>query len=179
MDDMTSAINNILNDPEQMQKVMDMAGQIMGNSGSAPQSGTTQAAPSLEGMLSSLGSGGSGIDPQFAQLLSGAGAKLSGLLSGGGLGGLLSGGGLGRLFGGGGGASPLSGLLGGGAGGGLTAMLGNAARSMSGSNDKKQLVEALKPWLSESRQAKLDRAMIFAKVMRVAGAAALLGEGQK
>ena len=50
---------------------------------------------------------------------------------------------------------------------------------MSGSNDKKQLVEALKPWLSESRQAKLDRAMIFAKVMRVAGAAALLGEGQK
>ena len=176
MEDMTSAINGILNDPEQMQKVMEMAGQIMGSGGTQP-SGAPQAAPSLDGMLSSLGSGGE-IDPQLAQLLSGAGAKLSGLLSGGGLGGLLSGGGLGRLLGGAGGGSPLSGLLGG-TGGGLSAMLGNAARSVSGSNDKKQLVEALKPWLSESRQAKLDRAMIFAKVMRVAGAAALLREGPK
>ena len=167
MEDMTSAINGILNDPEQMQKVMEMAGQMMGNGGAAPQSGATETAPSLNNMLSSLENGG-GIDPQLAQLLSGAGAKLSGLLGSGGLG---------RLFGG---ASPLGGLLGRRAGGGgLSAMLGNAARSMNGSNDKKQLVEALKPWLSESRQVKLDRAMAFAKVMRVAGAVALLREGPK
>lgn len=176
MEDMTSAINSILNDPEQMQKVMQMAGQLMGNGGgdAAGGSGENAGAPAMEAALSSLGNGG--VDPQLAQLLSGAGAKLSGLLSGGGLGKLLggSGGGLSGLLGG---ASPLGGLLGG--GGGLSAMLGNAARSMSGSNDKKQLVEALKPYLSASRQAKLDRAMAFAKVMRVAGAAALLREGPK
>ena len=177
MEDMTSAINSILNDPEQMQKVMDMAGQIMGNN---TENATPGASPSLDGMLSSLGSGGD-VDPQLAQLLSGAGAKLSGLLGGGGLGSLLGGGGLGNLLGGRG----LGNLLGGGGlgnllgGGSLSGALQNAARSMSGGNDKKQLIEALKPWLSESRQAKLDRAMVFAKVMRVAGAAALLREGQK
>lgn len=173
MDDMTGAINSILNDPEQMQKVMEMAGQIMGNGGgdASQPGGAAAAAPSLDGILSSLGGSG-GVDPQLAQLLAGAGAKLSGLLGGGGLGGLLGGGGLGRLFGG---AAP----FGGAPGGGLSGMLANAARSVNGGNDKKQLIEALKPWLSESRCAKLDRAMIFAKVMRVAGAAALLREGPK
>ena len=55
----------------------------------------------------------------------------------------------------------------------------NAAQSFNGSNDKKQLIEALKPYLSEDRRLKLDRAMVFAKVMHVAGAAAFLGGGPK
>lgn len=157
---MTGAINSILNDPEQMKKVMEMAGQIMGNSGNAaasPQSGE-QATPSLDSILSSLGGNSGGVDPQLAQLISGVGAKLGGLF-------------------GGGGTSPLGNLFGSGAG--LQSMIQNAARSLSGGNDKKQLIEALKPYLSEERRQKLDRAMVFAKVMHVAGAAAFLGGGPK
>jgi len=182
---MSGAINSILNDPQQMQKVMEMAGQLMGNGGAA-QPGGGEAAPSLDGMLASLGGNG-GVDPQLAGLLAGAGAKLQGLLGGGGLGNLLGGGsGLGGLLGG----SGLGGLLGGnglgglgrllgGGGGGLTGLLSNAARASGSSGDKKQLIEALKPYLSASRCAKLDRAVVFARVMRVAGAAALLREGPK
>lgn len=167
---MTGAINSILNDPEQMKKVMEMAGQLMGNSGDAaasPQS-EEQAAPSLDNILSSFGGNSGGVDPQLAQLLSGVGAKLGGLFGGGGspLSGIL-----------GGGASSLGNLFGGGAG--LQSMIQNASRSLSGGNDKKQLIEALKPYLSEERRQKLDRAMVFAKVMHVAGAAAFLGGGPK
>ncbi len=171
---MSGAINSILNDPQQMQKVMEMAGQLMGNGGAA-QPGGGEAAPSLDGMLASLGGNG-GVDPQLAGLLAGAGAKLQGLLGGGGLGNLLGGGsGLGGLLGGNG-LGGLGRLLG---GGGLTGLLSNAARASGSSGDKKQLIEALKPYLSASRCAKLDRAVVFARVMRVAGAAALLREGPK
>ncbi len=175
---MSGAINSILNDPQQMQKVMEMAGQLMGNGGAA-QPGGGEAAPSLDGMLASLGGNG-GVDPQLAGLLAGAGAKLQGLLGGGGLGNLLGGGsGLGGLLGGNG-LGGLGRLLGGGGGGGgLTGLLSNAARASGSSGDKKQLIEALKPYLSASRCAKLDRAVVFARVMRVAGAAALLREGPK
>ena len=175
---MSGAINSILNDPQQMQKVMEMAGQLMGNGG-ASQPGGGEAAPSLDGMLASLGGNG-GVDPQLAGLLAGAGAKLQGLLGGGGLGNLLGGGsGLGGLLGGNG-LGGLGRLLGGGGGGGgLTGLLSNAARASGSSGDKKQLIEALKPYLSASRCAKLDRAVVFARVMRVAGAAALLREGPK
>ena len=173
---MSGAINSILNDPQQMQKVMERAGQLMGNGGAA-QPGGGEAAPSLDGMLASLGGNG-GVDPQLAGLLAGAGAKLQGLLGGGGLGNLLGGGsGLGGLLGGNG-LGGLGRLLGGG-GGGLTGLLSNAARASGSSGDKKQLIEALKPYLSASRCAKLDRAVVFARVMRVAGAAALLREGPK
>ena len=41
---MSGAINSILNDPQQMQKVMEMAGQLMGNGGAA-QPGGGEAAP--------------------------------------------------------------------------------------------------------------------------------------
>lgn len=159
MDDMTGTINNILNDPEQMKKVMEMAGQIMGKGGDAAASPPPegQTAPSLGSILSSLGGNSGGADPQLSNLLGGVGAKLGGLF--------------------GGGASPLGNLFGGGAG--LQNMIQNAARSFNSGNDKKQLIEALKPYLSESRQRKLDRAMVFAKVMHVAGAAALLGGGPK
>ena len=175
---MSGAINSILNDPQQMQKVMEMAGQLMGNGGAA-QPGGGEAAPSLDGMLASLGGNG-GVDPQLAGLLAGAGAKLQGHLGGGGLGNLLGGGsGLGGLLGGNG-LGGLGRLLGGGGGGGgLTGLLSNAARASGSSGDKKQLIEALKPYLSASRCAKLDRAVVFARVMRVAGAAALLREGPK
>ena len=171
---MSGAINSILNDPQQMQKVMEMAGQLMGNGGAA-QPGGGEAAPSLDGMLASLGGNG-GVDPQLAGFLAGAGAKLQGLLGGGGLGNLLGGGsGLGGLLGGNG-LGGLGRLLG---GGGLTGLLSNAARASGSGGDKKQLIEALKPYLSASRCAKLDRAVVFARVMRVAGAAALLREGPK
>ena len=49
---------------------------------------------------------------------------------------------------------------------GLTEML----RSLSGGekNDKQALLEAMKPWLSEKRRAKMDRAMKLAKLARIA-----------
>lgn len=174
---MTGAINSILNDPDQMKKVMEMAGQIMGNSGEtgATESSDGQATPSVDNILSSLGGGTGGVDPQLMQLLSGAGAKLGSLFGGkGGLSGLLGGSSMGGLLGG---ASPLGKLFGGGAG--MQGMIQNAAQSFNGSNDKKQLIEALKPYLSEDRRLKLDRAIVFAKVMHVAGAAAFLGGGPK
>ena len=146
---MEGMISNILNDPDQMKKIMDMAGQIMGNAGgptpSPPQGSETGGTPSLDNILASLGgASGGGTSP------------LSGLFSGAG--------------------SPLSGILG---SAGVQNILQNAAHSFEGGNDKKQLIEALKPWLSESRRQKLDRAMVFAKVMRVAGATAFLKEGRK
>jgi hypothetical protein len=42
--------------------------------------------------------------------------------------------------------------------------------------DKKKLVEALKPWLSEKRRYRLDKALMLAKVVHIVGAAAF-GEG--
>ena len=49
---------------------------------------------------------------------------------------------------------------------GLTEML----RSLSGGekNDRQALLEAMKPWLSEKRRAKMDRAMKLARMARLA-----------
>ena len=129
-----------------------------------------------KGLSSLLGSSGGGL----SGLLGGSGGGLSGLLggSGGGLSGLLggSGGGLSGLLGGGGGG--LSSLLGGAGGGGIQKLLGGLSTSgMSG--DKQELINAMKPYLSEKKQLKLDKAASFAKVMRAAGSSGLLTGGNR
>ena len=46
-----------------------------------------------------------------------------------------------------------------------------------GGRDPRALLEAIKPWLSEKRRAKLDRAVKLARMAKIAGIA--LGEGEK
>ena len=125
MNNIEEMINSVMNDPEQMKKVMDMAGSIMGNAGSAPQ-GQESSAPS------------------------GGGLGLDGILSG------------------------LSKLPGGLAG--AASSLFSGAQSSGVSGDKTELLEAMKPWLSEKRRTKLDGAMRIARVMKNAGSA-FFGKG--
>lgn len=125
MNNIEEMISSVMNDPEQMKKVMDMAGSIMGNGGLGGDGGQA-AAPSGAGM-----------------------PDLSGILSG-----------LGKLP------------------GGLAGLAGNFLKSTgSSSGDKTQLLEAMKPWLSEKRRVKLDGAMKIAKVMKNAGSAFFGGGG--
>ena len=56
---------------------------------------------------------------------------------------------------------------------GLTARLGELLHG-GGGGDRHALLEALKPWLSERRREKLERAMRMARLARLASAA--LGE---
>lgn len=105
------AINSILNDPQQMQKVMEMAGQLMGNGGAArsraaggravarrdaPRSAETAGSTRNSQGLSPGGRSSRAFGRERARNLLGGGSGLGGLL-GNGLGGL------GRLLGGGGG----------------------------------------------------------------------------
>ena len=55
----------------------------------------------------------------------------------------------------------------------LTALLNSPAE---GGRDARALLEAMKPWLSEKRRAKLDRAVKLARMAKLAGFA--LGEGE-
>ena len=59
--------------------------------------------------------------------------------------------------------------------------LGKLASLLSGpaesGRDARSLLEAMKPWLSEKRRAKLDRAMKLGRMAKLAGFA--LGEGEK
>ncbi|NLV86306.1 MAG: hypothetical protein GX025_03680 [Clostridiales bacterium] len=119
MDNIEDMINGVLSNPEQMKKVMELAGTFLGGENSNPQENQE---PAEEAGIS-------------------AGASLDGLMSG--LSNLPEG-----L------ASAAGKLLGG---------------SNKSSRDKTQLLEAMKPWLSEKRRGKLDMAMKAAKVMRVAG----------
>lgn len=225
MSELEGMINGLLSNPDEMKKIMDMAGKLMGQAGG--QTGGEPAAavspdlvlPSeaeISKLLSSLtgtkepgaaggeGTLGAAVPGDLAGLLGADGlSKLSGLLGSGGLGnlsGLLGSGGLGNLSGllGSGGLGNLSGLLGGEGLGGLAGL----AQSVLGSStvkkflgsgtfknmlseaskprtDKRALLTALKPWISAERQTKLERAIIFAGVMRFAGAAALGKGGSK
>jgi len=56
----------------------------------------------------------------------------------------------------------------------LAALLNGPAE---GGRDVRALLEAMKPWLSEKRRAKLDRAVKLARMAKLAGIA--LGEGEK
>lgn len=138
MNDLEGMINGILSDPDQMKKIMDMAGQIMGTDGgnSTPASGggDSQAAPPLDNILSGLNLN-----------------NIPGGLS-----------------------SVIQNVMG---SVGIQKLLSGAMNSINTKNDKQELLEAMKPWLSEKRRQKVDRAMMFAKVMRFAGAAALLRKG--
>ncbi|MGI5984370.1 MAG: hypothetical protein GXY01_06735 [Clostridiales bacterium] len=135
MNEMEGMINKLLSNPDDMKKIMDMAGQIMGTDSSAPsgasESGEQQAEPShddipsLDNMLSGLDSIPGGLTSVVQKLMGSPAAKT--LMSG----------------------------------------------ALNTKNDKQELLMALKPWLSEKRKHKLEKAIMFAKVMRFAGAAAL------
>lgn len=137
MGQLEEMINGVLSDPEQMKKIMDIAGSIMGGVGEG-QSADATAAPSAPSSPSTPES-----MPDFSSIMKG----LSGL----------------------------SGISGG---------LGNLAKGFLGGaggrdEEKKALLEAMRPWLSEKRQGKLDRAMKLARVMRIAGVAFLKNGGLK
>lgn len=123
MNNLEDMISSVLSNPDEMKKVMDMAGTLFGgaNSDAAPEQ------PNLENIGAALGS-----MPPLGGILSGLSNLPGGLASA-----------AGKLIGGG----------------------------LDTSNDKTQLLEAMKPWLSEKRRNKLDSAMKVAKVMKVAGAA--------
>lgn len=152
MSDLEGMINGILSNPDEMKKIMDMAGKIMGpdgGSGSAAANSANQSTPSLDNILSGLNGDG---------LASAAGNLLGG---GGGLGNLLGNGAVQKLLG----SSTIQKLIG-------SPVVQNLASGMMNTRgDKKELFEALKPWLSEKRRYKLEKAIVFAKVMRVAGVA--------
>jgi hypothetical protein len=119
MDNIEDMINGVLSNPEQMKKVMELAGTFLGGENSSPQKNQEPAEEA-------------GIP---------AGPSLDGLMAG---------------------LSNLPGGLASAAG----RFLGGSSKS---SRDKTQLLEAMKPWLSEKRRGKLDMAMKAAKVMKVAG----------
>ena len=151
MSDLEGMINGILSNPDEMKKIMDMAGKIMGtDSGSGEASGASakQAAPSLDSILSGLN--GEGLASAAGNILGNGG--LQNLLGSGGIQKLLSSSTVQKLIG-----SPVvQGLVGG---------------AVNTKNDKKELFNAIKPYLSEKRRYKLEKAIVFARVMRVAGVA--------
>lgn len=138
MNELEGMINGLLSNPDEMKKIMEIAGSVMG--GSSGSQGDTQEAPAAGG-------------PELTQGL----GNLAGSL-----------GGLGNLAGGLGG---LGGLLGGLSN--ITPNLGQKAKKLiSGSatgrrDEKEALFAALRPFLSERRQGKLDRATQAAKAMSV------------
>ena len=110
MSEFEDRINSVLNDPEQMDKIANLAKSLMGG-------GDTQKADS--------GDGGTGIDP---------------------------------------------------------AMLGKIGRLMNAGNaqssNERALLEAMKPYLTEKRRQKMDRALQLAKLARIARIAmGEMGEG--
>ena len=138
MSQLEDMINGVLNDPEQMKKIMDIAGSIMGGNGESQTAGEAEHPVEPPTDLGGIMKGLSGL------------SGLSGIPG-------------------------LSGLSGG---------LGNLAKGfLSGAGgrdeEKTALLEAMRPWLSEKRQGKLDRAMKLARVMRIAGAAFLKNGGLK
>ena len=167
MSDLEGMINGILSNPDEMKKIMDMAGKIMGPQGgaSAAQSdGGTSQAPTLDSILG-------GINAPTGDIASAA----EKLMGGGGLQSLLGGGGLQKLLG----SPTIQRLMSSRAVRGILsskAVQSLASGGLNTKNDKSELFNALKPYLSVERRNKLERAIVFAKAMRfagVAGAAAL------
>lgn len=151
MSDLEGMINGILSNPEEMKKIMDMAGKIMGPDGglgTAPAASANPSTPSLDNILSGLN--GEGLASAAGNLLGSGG--LQSLLGSGGLQKLLGNSTVQKLIG-----SPV-----------VQNLVGDAVNPK---NDKKELFDAMKPYLSEKRRYKLEKAIVFAKVMRVAGVA--------
>ena len=61
--------------------------------------------------------------------------------------------------------------------GGLAGAASSLLNSSAGNKDKTELLEAMKPWLSEKRRSRIDGAMKIARVMKTAGEA-FFGRGQ-
>ena len=142
MSDLEGMINGILSNPEEMKKIMDMAGKIMGEGGASPEvseGSPAGGAASIDDILSGLNPGDLGALGNLGSLASAAQSLL--------------------------GSGTVQKLL-------NSSFVQNlTSEALRPNNDKKELFNALKPWLSEKRQAKLEKAIVFAKVMRVAGAA--------
>ena len=185
--DLEGMINGILSNPDEMKKIMDMAGKIMNSEGAATTSQATasgsQSAPSLDSILNGINANPEGLAKMAENLLGNGG--LQSLLGGGGLQSLLgggNGGGLQSLLG----SAGLQGLLGGGAQKllgsptiqkliGSPAVQSLVSGGFNTKNDKRELFNALKPYLSEERRFKLEKAIVFARVMRYAGVAGAAG----
>ncbi|MFB0919898.1 MAG: hypothetical protein QMB62_03305 [Oscillospiraceae bacterium] len=142
MSDLEGMINGILTNPEEMKKIMDMAGKLMSTEGGeepAPSETAPNGTPALNDLLQ-------GVD--IAGLASAAQTLL--------------------------GNDTVKKLL---SGPFVKNIIGEA---MHPNNDKRELFNALKPWLSEKRRVKLDKAIVFARAMRVVGVASpLIREGRK
>lgn len=159
MNELEGMINSLMSNPEEMKKLMDMAGKILNTDSTGPtqkaeeskQSGTPDFGSILSGLGASSGDSSSATDtttPNLDSILSslnnipgGLAGTVEKILSGDTMQKLIKGGGLDQK------------------------------------DDKKDLIEALKPWVSEKRRNKLDKAMTFAKVMRVAGVASVFKKG--
>lgn len=130
MNELEGMINGLMSNPEEMQKIMDIANSIMGGqnqNGNGGDGGNTQNTNSASTPASGGAPGGLGsILGNLGNIAPALGKAASALKSG------------------------QSRGNGGGAGG-----------------DKAALIEALKPFLSESRRGKLDRAAQMAKVMNM------------
>ena len=162
MSDLEGMINGILSNPDEMKKIMDMAGKIMGTEGGAVDANQNlQSTPTLDSILNGMNDIPGGLGAGLGGLLGGSG--INNLLGGAGLGSLLGDGGLGKLLG----SSTVLRLL------GSPTVKNLISEATSSQNDKRELFNALKPWLSEKRRYKLEKAMVFAKVMRIAGVVAL------
>ena len=131
MSEFEDRINSVLNDPEQMNKIANLAKSLMGGDGQ-------KTAPGDGGMMGKLG--------ELAKGLSGGGSA--------------------------GQESPAI----------DPAMLGKIGRLMKAGNtqssNERALLEAMKPYLTEKRRQKMDRALQLAKLARIARMAmGEMGEG--
>jgi len=161
--DLEGMINGILSNPDEMKKIIDMAGKIMnteGNPTAQSEASGSYASPSLDSILNEINANPGGLAKAAENLLSGGGG-LQGLLGGGGIQNLLGGGFIQKILG----SSTIQRLI-------SSPVVQNlASGGLNTKNDKRELFDALKPYLSEERSYKLERAVMFAKVMRVAGVA--------
>ena len=131
MSEFEDRINSVLNDPEQMDKIANLAKSLMGGDGQ-------KTAPGDGGMMGKLG--------ELAKSLAGGGSAGQG--------------------------SPAI----------DPAMLGKIGRLMKAGNaqssNERALLEAMKPYLTEKRRQKMDRALQLAKLARIARIAmGEMGEG--
>ena len=131
MSEFEDRINSVLNDPEQMDKIANLAKSLMGGKGQSADAGDG-------GMMGKLGE-------------------------------------LAKSFSGGGSATQESPAI-------DPAMLGKIGRLMKAGNaqnsNERALLEAMKPYLTEKRRQKMDRALQLAKLARIARIAmGEMGEG--
>lgn len=146
MSEFEDRINSILGNPAEMEKIMNLASQFMGGGSGKkeePQAGQTD---SDQGQGSGQGqSSNQGQGQGSAQSRSSAqGPDLSGL---GGLGGL------------------------GGFDAEMFSKIGRIMSQVQGGSEKTELLRAMGPYLKQERREKMEKAIRFARIAKVAGAA--------